>query len=51
MLAAEPMLFQIPMPGTFQSKKLNFILGLASEESNTGIQLALQKDSAMQPFE
>ena len=51
MLAAEPMLFQIPMPGTFQSKKLNFILGLVSEESNTGIQLALRKDSAMQPFE
>ena len=51
MLAPEPMLFQIPMPGTFQSKKLNFILGLVSEESNTAIQLALRKDSAMQPFE
>ena len=41
MLAPEPMLFQIHMPATFQSKKLSFILGLVSDESNTAIQFAL----------
>lgn len=41
MLAPEPTLFQIHMPATFQSKKLSFILGLVSDESNTAIQFAL----------